>query len=154
YRPDRTQNFVSLTRGGKESQWKFPEILGGYRQDIDLTAEVIFAGFGITAPELGYDDYAGIDAHGKIVLVFDHEPQETDANSVFNAPATPRYPTTGEKAPNAQAQGAGGVVMAPKPTRKPPSNQDRAPRMGASAAPPPPLPSKALADDNPHFPAA
>jgi len=29
-----------------------------------------FAGFGITAPELHYDDYQGIDVSGKIVLVF------------------------------------------------------------------------------------
>lgn len=34
-----------------------------------VTAEVVFAGYGVTAPELGYDDYAGIDVSGKIVLV-------------------------------------------------------------------------------------
>jgi len=62
YRPDRAQNSVSLGRGGKETQWKFPEVLGSYRQDTDLTAGVVFAGFGITAPELGYDDYTRIDA--------------------------------------------------------------------------------------------
>src|SRR5579859_3434381 len=60
YRADRTQNFVALQRGGSEKQWKFPEVLGGYREDTDVTAEVVFAGFGITAPELGYDDYAGL----------------------------------------------------------------------------------------------
>ncbi len=35
----------------------------------EVTAEVIYAGYGITAPELGYDDYAGLDVRGKIVLV-------------------------------------------------------------------------------------
>lgn len=34
-----------------------------------ITAEVVYAGFGITAPELGYDDYAGIDVKGKIILI-------------------------------------------------------------------------------------
>src|SRR5438046_1165866 len=29
YRPDRSQNFVSLQRSGAEKQWKFPEVLGG-----------------------------------------------------------------------------------------------------------------------------
>lgn len=35
----------------------------------EITGEVIFAGFGVTAPELNYDDYKGIDVKGKIVLV-------------------------------------------------------------------------------------
>jgi hypothetical protein len=34
-----------------------------------VTAEVVFVGFGVTAPELNYDDYKGIDVKGKIVLV-------------------------------------------------------------------------------------
>ncbi len=35
----------------------------------EITAEVVFIGFGVTAPELNYDDYKGIDVKGKIVLV-------------------------------------------------------------------------------------
>jgi hypothetical protein len=34
-----------------------------------ITAEVVFAGYGMTAPELNYDDYKGIDVKGKIVLI-------------------------------------------------------------------------------------
>lgn len=154
YRPDRAQNLVSLARGGKETQWKFPDVLGGYRQDIDLTADVVFAGFGITAPELGYDDYAGLDAHGKIVLVFDHEPQETDANSVFNGTGNTRYATTRVKVLNAQAHGAAGVLIVAEPDRKHPSNQERVARIGGSAVRATPLPSQALSDDELHIPAA
>ncbi len=33
------------------------------------TAEVIYVGYGITAPELGYDDYAGVDVKGKLVMM-------------------------------------------------------------------------------------
>ncbi len=47
-----------------------------------LTAEVVFAGYGISAPELGYDDYAGIDVRGKIVLI---------------RPEAPVSPSIGEK---------------------------------------------------------
>jgi len=47
----------------------------------EITAEVIYVGYGITAPELGYDDYAGLDVKGKIVL-FEREvpvnPSHTD----------------------------------------------------------------------------
>ena len=35
----------------------------------EVTAEVIYVGYGITAPELGYDEYAGLDVRGKIVLM-------------------------------------------------------------------------------------
>ena len=35
----------------------------------DITSEVVFVGYGVTAPELNYDDYKGIDAKGKIVLM-------------------------------------------------------------------------------------
>ncbi len=34
-----------------------------------VTAEVVYAGYGISAPELGYDDYKGIDVKGKIILI-------------------------------------------------------------------------------------
>jgi len=154
YRPDRAQNFVALARTGKETQWKFPEVLGGYRQDVDLTAEVVFAGFGITAPELGYDDYAPVDAHGKIVLLFDHEPQENDAASIFNGTGNTRYATTRVKVLNAQAHGAVGVLIVAEPNRQHPSNQERIARIGGSAVRPTPLPSEALGDDELHIPAA
>ena len=154
YRPDRTQNFVSLTRSGREMQWKFPEVLGGYRRDVDVTAEVVFAGFGITAPELGYDDYAGVDAQGKIVLLFDHEPQEADPNSIFNGTGNTRYATTRVKVLNAQAHGAVGVLIVAEPNRKHPSNQERMARIGGSITRTTPLPAQALADDELHTPAA
>ena len=35
----------------------------------EITAEVVFVGYGVTAPELNYDDYKGIDVKGKIVLM-------------------------------------------------------------------------------------
>lgn len=35
----------------------------------EITSEVVFVGFGVTAPELNYDDYNGVDVKGKIVLM-------------------------------------------------------------------------------------
>jgi hypothetical protein len=40
----------------------------------DRTAETVFAGWGISAPELGYDDYAGLDVKDKFVLCFRGQP--------------------------------------------------------------------------------
>jgi len=154
YRADRAQSYVALKRSGSEKQWKFPDALGSYHSDVDVTAEVIFAGYGITAPELAYDDYQGIDAHGKIVLIFDHEPQETDPNSIFNGTGNTRYATGRVKILNAQAHGAVGVLIAAEPNRKHPSNQERVARIGGSITRAVPLPSQALAEDELHTPAA
>src|SRR4030042_818582 len=44
----------------------------------DSTADLVFAGWGISAPELGYDDYAGLDARGKFVLCFRGTPEGGD----------------------------------------------------------------------------
>ena len=154
YRGDRAQSYVVLKRGGGEKQWKFPEALGAYRSDVDVTGDVVFAGFGITAPELHYDDYQGIDANGKIVLIFDHEPQETDPASIFNGTGNTRYATGRVKILNAQAHGAVGVLIVGEPNRKHPSNQERVARIGGSITRAVPLPSQALAEDELHTPAA
>ena len=44
----------------------------------------MFAGYGITAADHHYDDYAGLDVKDKIVLILRHEPQEADEKSVFD----------------------------------------------------------------------
>jgi len=54
-----------------------------FSENVELRSAVVFVGYGITAPEYHYDDYRGIDAKGKIVLVLRHEPQENDEKSIF-----------------------------------------------------------------------
>jgi len=49
----------------------------------EITAEVVFVGYGVTAPELNYDDYKGIDVRGKIVLMNRDVP--------FRDPRNPEY---------------------------------------------------------------
>src|SRR5439155_27192304 len=99
-------------------------------------------------------NYNGIDAHGKIVLIFDHEPQETDPNSIFNGTGNTRYATSRVKVLNAQAHGAVAVLIVAEPNRKHPSNQERLARIGGSITRATPLPSQALANDELHIPAA
>lgn len=154
FRPDRAVSYVALNRGGRETKWKFPEAYGAFKEDIDISGNVVFAGFGITAPELGYDDYAGMDVHGKIVLIFDHEPQEDDPKSIFNGTGNTRYATTRVKALNAQAHGAIAVLIVAEPNRRHPSNQERVARIGGSAVRAVPLPMQVLAEDELHIPSA
>lgn len=74
-------------------------------------AGLVFAGYGITAPEYGYDDYAGVDVHGKFVLVLAHEPQEYDEKSVFDGKVYTDHAQFYSKAANARKHGAAGVVV-------------------------------------------
>jgi hypothetical protein len=44
---------------------------------------IVFAGYGIDAPEYGYNDFAGVDLKGKVAMVLPREPQANDPNSKF-----------------------------------------------------------------------
>src|ERR1051326_3432682 len=55
----------------------------GFSASAAAEGEVVFAGYGITAENYAYDDYAGIDAKGKIVLVLRYEPPPQDDKSPF-----------------------------------------------------------------------
>ncbi|MDQ2898913.1 MAG: M28 family peptidase, partial [Acidobacteriota bacterium] len=76
-----------------------------------LNGNVVFAGYGITAPEYRYDDYAGIDAKGKFVLILRHEPQEYDEKSVFDGKVYTEHAQFFSKATNAKNHGAKGVIL-------------------------------------------
>jgi len=53
YRANSAANALTLRLGTTEQSWKAPEIIGGFRDDADITAPLAFAGFGITAPGRG-----------------------------------------------------------------------------------------------------
>jgi hypothetical protein len=75
------------------------------------SGSVVFAGYGITAPEYNYDDYAGLDVHGRMVLVLAHEPQEYDAKSVFAGKVYTDHAQYYSKASRAKSHGALGVIV-------------------------------------------
>jgi len=75
------------------------------------SGQVVFAGYGITAPEYGYDDYRGIDVTGKLVLVLRHEPQEYDEKSVFAGRIYTNHTQLESKGRNARLHGARGVIL-------------------------------------------
>ncbi len=82
-----------------------------------VKASVVFAGYGITAlndpriPQLSYDDYAGVDVQGKVVLMLRSEPRREDETSPFEGKTDSRYATFERKAVNAFQHGAVGVLL-------------------------------------------
>lgn len=58
-------------------------IPGSTSDSGEVTAEVIYVGYGITAPELGFDEYKGLDVKGKIVLMEREAPVPSNRIEVF-----------------------------------------------------------------------
>ncbi len=111
---DSTQSRLRLVQDGRVEVFE-PEsgFQGGFKEDVHLTAGMVFAGYGITAPEYGYDDYATIDARGKVVVIIDREPQEGDPASAFLGTGLTWHAAPRIKRMNAQAHGAVAVLSLP-----------------------------------------
>lgn len=83
----------------------------GFTGAGQVAAPVVFAGWGVTRGDLGWDDYAGIDVRGKIVLVFkDAPPFDPPAGSGWGDSTLPR-----PKALTAISHGAAGLLMVSAP---------------------------------------
>jgi hypothetical protein len=76
-----------------------------------VTAGLVFAGYGITASDLQYDDYASIDVAGRIVVAFDGEPQTDDKDGRFLGRASTPYADVESKMANARKHGAVGLLI-------------------------------------------
>jgi hypothetical protein len=84
----------------------------GLSASNQVEAELVFAGYGITAKDYGYDDYAGVDVNGKIVVVLRYEPPPKDANSPFKKyPDYSVHSALRTKANNAREHGAIGMIL-------------------------------------------
>ena len=77
---------------------------------------MVFAGYGMTAPALGYDDFKNLDVRGKAVIVFTHEPQEADARSVFDGTSLTPGAAVATKAREAMARGAAMLIVVDDPS--------------------------------------
>jgi hypothetical protein len=152
YRPNREAGFLKIQHSDATEKVTFPDIYGQYPKPVDISGPVLFAGFGITAPELHYDDYQGVDAKGKVVLIFDHEPQETNPKSIFNGLGNTRYATTRVKVLNAQAHGAIAVLIVAEPNRKHISNQERLAKIQGIQKTMSRIPAEAIVGDELHTP--
>ena len=75
----------------------------------EVTAEVVYVGYGVTAPELNYDDYKGIDVRGKIVLMEREVPVSLDKDAELFKKWRP-YSFHQYKLENAVNHGAKGML--------------------------------------------
>lgn len=111
-RPDRNKLTV---RGKKKAELRYPDDLVVWTaraaDKVELKqAEYVFCGFGIRAPEYGWDDYAGIDVRGKIVIAMVNDPGYYDA-TLFRGRNMTYYGRWLYKFEEARRQGAAGCLV-------------------------------------------
>ncbi len=112
---DEAASSFALTVNGKEqrltdakdymlSTWFATPASKDKKAESDVDAPIVFVGFGVTAPDQKYDEYAAVDVHGKLIA------------TIYGAPSS--FPSTERayysdgviKAKNAVAHGATGVI--------------------------------------------
>jgi Zn-dependent M28 family amino/carboxypeptidase len=76
----------------------------------DVDAEIVFVGYGIEAPEYGWDDYKGLDVRGKVLLMLVNEPPSEDPK-FFKGKALTYYGRWTYKYEEAARKGAVGVIL-------------------------------------------
>jgi Zn-dependent M28 family amino/carboxypeptidase len=103
---------------GKEMSFAFGDEWVGvtYREDeqTDLdNSELVFVGYGINAPEKGWNDYAGVDMKGKtaVILVNDPDYETEGLEGPFNGRAMTYYGRWTYKYEEAARQGAAGAII-------------------------------------------
>ena len=110
------QSSLVLVSGGRHQVLELgKDFRGTFGTDVRVKAALAFAGYGITAPEYGYDDYAALNVRGKVVVVFNHEPQEADPRSPFRGTGLTRHANIRSKVINAAAHGAVAVLLLSEP---------------------------------------
>ena len=79
-----TGNRLSIVPGDKPMEAGINWMPLGYSPNADIPAtEIVFARFGVSAPDAKYDDYAYIDVKDKVVLIFDSTPDAGNPHSAF-----------------------------------------------------------------------
>ena len=106
---DAERSRVRLHRDGRSRTlvWKKDWIAGAdvLREHVQARAPAVFVGYGVQAPELGHDDYAGLDVRGKLVVFLLGAPKGFAANPRAH------YSSTVAKEAVAAAHGAIGTVV-------------------------------------------
>jgi Zn-dependent M28 family amino/carboxypeptidase len=85
---------------------------GDAKPEHSMDAELVFVGYGITAPEEGWNDFKGLDAKGKVLVMLVNDPAPTAAEPKrFNGAGLTYYGRWTYKLQEAARQGAAGVLL-------------------------------------------
>ncbi|HEX6965514.1 MAG TPA: M28 family peptidase [Gemmatimonadaceae bacterium] len=114
---------VSIIAGGKHIPLRFPDdYVAASRHDRPETkvtnSDIVFVGYGVVAPEYGWDDYKGVDVRGKTILMLVNDPPVPDPkdttrldSTMFKGKAMTYYGRWTYKYEIASAKGAAAAIV-------------------------------------------
>lgn len=110
-------NRLIIKKDGKEHSFSIKTEFTPFEMtgSKEVTSSIVFAGYGISAPEYNYDDYKDLDVNGKVVFILRHAPRESDSAAVFSLQSAGEYSQLSTKIKNAMQHGARGVIVATDP---------------------------------------
>jgi hypothetical protein len=119
-------NELSISHGGKTLRFTLgtsyyplatPAGTSAAAPSVSLEAvPLVFAGYGLVVPSIGYDDYRRVDVSGKAVVIFSHEPQERLSGSAMNGARPVMESTLSAKESAARMRGARALIVIGDPT--------------------------------------
>ena len=112
------KNFVAIQLGGEQIKATVDDGFGPLavgKNQATANGRIVFAGYGITSKELGYDDYESIDASGAVVILIRKEPGASNPNSPFDGVRNTRHAYFQTKIANAVRHGAIAVLIVNDP---------------------------------------
>src|SRR6185503_11237878 len=75
--PDLANSRVKIISAGEKIEFNYGDgFIANAGVSADITGELVFVGYGISSPKNHYDDYAGLDVKGKIVVIVDGTPKK------------------------------------------------------------------------------
>ena len=99
---------ATLTLNGAEKalEWGTDYLIAGTtdRRERAMSGELVFVGYGISAPSIGHDDYAGLDVEGKIIVALSGAPKS------FSSEVSAAFGSSSTKKQMAEAKGAVGYL--------------------------------------------
>ena len=112
-------NTPTLTISGRDGarEYQYATQFSAWTRRVEPTisiadAPLVFVGYGVNAPELGWNDYAGVDMRGKIAVILINDPDfETGDDRGFGGRAMTYYGRWTYKFEEAGRQGAAGAII-------------------------------------------
>jgi len=118
---DRQHTSLQTTINGTKKDLPLSTEVQFVRQSIRNASgcgNIVFAGYGVDAPEYGYSDFSSIDVKGKVAMVFIREPQANDPSSKLMGTLDSYHAFNWQKLEELRKRGATGLLLV----------QDRIPR--------------------------
>ncbi len=113
------KNSLTITKECEDISFKIKDDFIPFEMTAnkEVNSSLVFAGYGIDAPEYDYNDFKSIDVKNKIAIILRDLPWTSDTSSKFNGIQASKYSSILNKVRTAIKFGAAGVIICPGPAK-------------------------------------